>query len=90
MPHTITISESVYGLLDQEARRARLSLNELADRLLAERLSEERQEWRREFENLLTRVRDRMTAFDPLEIEADISAAADEVKAERCAHRRSH
>ncbi len=90
MAHTVTISDSVYDLLDREARRTRLSLNDLADHLLAERLSAEQEEWRREFENLLTRVHDRMTAFDPSEIEAEISAAAGEVKAERCAHPRSH
>ena len=89
MVHTITISEPVYNLLNQEAKRARLSPNDLAERLLAERLSAERQAWRQQFESLLTRVHTRMNAFDPAEIEADITAAMEEVKAERRASRRT-
>jgi hypothetical protein len=61
MLHTISISEPIYNLLNQEAKRTRLSPNDLAERLLAERLS----------------------AFDPAEIETDITAASEEVKARR-------
>ena len=61
MLRTISISEPIFNLLNQEAKRTRLSPNDLAERLLAERLS----------------------AFDPAEIEADITAASEEVKAER-------
>ncbi|MEW6366409.1 MAG: hypothetical protein AB1714_17425 [Acidobacteriota bacterium] len=89
MPHTVTISDSVYALLGREARRTKRSLNDRADHLLAEQLGLKQPDWRREFENLLTRVHDRMTAFRPSVIEAEISAAADEVKAEHRARRRS-
>ena len=75
MLHTISISEPVYNLLDQEAKRNRLSPNDVAERLLAEHLSAEPAAWRTQFENLLARVHARMTAFDPAEIEADITAA---------------
>ncbi len=88
MLHTISISESVYNLLNQEAKRTRLSPNDLAERLLAERLSAEQQAWREQFDRLLTRVHARLSAFDPAEIEADITAASEEVKAERRASRR--
>lgn len=89
MLHMISISEPVYNLLDQEAKRTRLPPNDLAERLLAERLSAEQQAWRQQFDSLLTRVHARLSAFDPAEIEADITAASEEVKAERRANRRS-
>ena len=89
MLHTIAISESIFELLDREAKRNRLSPNALAERLLAERLTAEDQAWRDQFDNLLTRVHTRMAQFDPNEIEADITAASAEVKAKRRAHRRS-
>jgi len=89
MAHTIVLSESVYSQLDQEARRVRLSPNELAEKLLAERLSVKWQDWQERFESLLARVHARMAGFDSAEIEADISAASAEVKAERRASRRS-
>lgn len=83
MLHTINISEPVYNLLNQEAKRTRQSADDLAGRLLAERLSAEQQTWREQFDRLLTRVHARLGAFDSAEIEADITAASDEVKAER-------
>lgn len=89
MLRTITISESIFDLLDREAKRNRLSPNQLAERLLAERLSADEQAWREQFEHLLARVHARMARFDPNEIEADITAASSEVKAKRHAHRRS-
>ena len=88
MLRTIAISDSVFALLDQEAKRSHLSPNDLADRLLAERLSANQQAWRAQFEALLARVHDRMRSFDPAQIEADITAASSEVKAERRAGRR--
>jgi predicted CopG family antitoxin len=39
MLHTITISESVFALLDQEAKRNQVSPSDLAERMLAKRLS---------------------------------------------------
>jgi hypothetical protein len=89
MQRTIVISEPVFNLLDQEAKRSQLSPNDLAERLLAERLSGDRQAWRDQFESLLARVHARMTHFDPAEIEADITSASSEVKAQRRANRRT-
>ena len=83
MQRTISISESIFDLLDREARRSRLSPNDLAERLLAERLSADQQAWRSQFEHLLARVHERMAKFVPAEIESDISAASAETKAER-------
>ncbi len=88
MSHTIAISESVFNLLDQEAKRKRLSPDDLAEHLLAEHLSAEQQAWRAQFENLLARVHARMSAFNPADIEADITIAHSEVKAERRARQR--
>ena len=82
MLHTITISETVFNLLNKEARRNRLSPNDLAERLLAERLSADQQAWRTQFEGLLARIHDRMAKFNPTEIESDITATSAEVKAE--------
>ncbi len=89
MLRTIAISESIFDMLDREAKRNRLSPNALAERLLAERLSADEQAWREQFENLLARVHARMAQFEPNEIEADITVASSEVKAKRRAHRRS-
>ena len=83
MQRTISISEPIFDLLDREARRNRLSPNDLAERLLAERLSADQQAWRVQFQNLLARVHARMAKFDPAEIESDINAASAEAKAER-------
>ncbi len=89
MLRTIAISESIFNMLDREAKRNRLSPNALAERLLTERLSADEKAWREQFESLLARVHARMGQFDPNEIEADITAASSEVKAKHRAHRRS-
>ncbi len=89
MLRTIAISESIFDLLDREAKRNRLSPNALAERLLAERLSADEQAWREQFENLLARVHARMAHFDSNEIETDITAASSEAKAKRRARRRT-
>lgn len=89
MIHTIAISETLFSRLENEAARSHLSPSELAERLLAERLSVERQVWQKSYEQLIARVHSRMGAFNPAEIEADITAASDEVKAEHRANYRS-
>lgn len=88
MLRTIRISESVFDLLDREAKRSRISPSVLAERLLAERLDAEQQAWREEFESLLERVHARMAHCDPAQIESDITAASSAVKRERRASRR--
>jgi hypothetical protein len=47
------------------------------------------QAWRQAFETLIARVQARTARFSSEEIEADINAAADEVKELRRARRRS-
>lgn len=84
MSHTIAISDPTFQRLTEEAHRAHTTPNSLAEQLLAERL---RPTWEAELAALLARVQARMVAFDPAEIEADITAAAAEVKAERRARR---
>lgn len=88
MRRKIAISEPIFNLLDQEAKRNRMSPDALAERLLAERLSMDQQDWRVQFENLLARVHARMTQFDTAEIESDVTTASSEVRAERRANRR--
>ena len=89
MLRTLTISESVFDQLARAAKQNRLSPQALAERLLVERLSAEEQAWQTQFESLLARVHERMAGFDPIQIEADITAASSEVKAKRRAHRRA-
>ena len=88
MSHTLVISDPIYQLLSQVAQRQQLSPNELAEQFLQQHLSSESQAWQAAFEQLLVRVHARMSAFDPAEIEADITAAFDEVKRERRARHR--
>jgi hypothetical protein len=87
MAHTIALTDSTFSLLTQEAQRERTRPNDLAERLLAERLTVDLT-WRAEFVNLLTQVHKRMKEFNPAEIESDITVAYSETKAEHRAHRR--
>jgi hypothetical protein len=84
MSHTITISPQVYELLAQQARQARQSPDAIAESLLRHSLTTEMQAWRQAFETLIARVQARTARFSSEEIEADINAAADEVKVRRC------
>jgi hypothetical protein len=86
MLHTIAVSEPIFQRLTEEARRAHTTPNHLAEQLLTERLSPA---WEAELDALLARVQARMVGFEPTEIETDITAAAEEVKAERRARRAS-
>jgi len=80
MSHTITISPQVYELLAQQARQARQSPDAIAESLLRRSLTTEKQEWREAFEALIARVQARTARFNSEEIEADITAAASEVR----------
>jgi hypothetical protein len=84
--HTLTVSEDVFRLLDRAAQQARVSPSQLAEQLLQRQLATEA-DWPQMFEKLIQRVHARLTQFDPQAIEADITAAAEEVKAERRARR---
>lgn len=87
MAHTIALTDSTFSLLAQEAQRERTTPTDLAERLLAERLSVDAA-WRSDFEALLARVHARMRAFEPAEIENEITAAYSEMRNERRANRR--
>lgn len=87
MAHTIDLTDSTFSLLTQEAQRERTTPNDLAERLLAERLTVDAA-WRAEFENLLARVHTRMRPFNPAEIENEITAAYSEMRNEHRANRR--
>jgi predicted CopG family antitoxin len=88
MSHTITISPQVYELLAQQARQARQSPDVIAESLLRRSLTTETQAWQEAFESLVARVQARTAQFSSEEIEADITAAADEVKELRRARHR--
>jgi len=88
MSHTITISEPVFALLDQAAKRKHISPSDLAERLLTEQLSTNQQQSSDKFDDLLHNVHEQMLPYDPSEIEDDITAASQEVKAQRRANRR--
>lgn len=87
MAHTIALTDSTFSLLAQEAQRERTTPNDLAERLLAERLSVDAA-WHSDFEALLARVHARMRPFNPAEIENEITAAYSEMRNERRANRR--
>lgn len=87
MAKTIALTDSTFTLLAQEAERERTTPNDLAERLLAERLAVDAV-WRAEFQSLLERVHARMPALDSAEIENDITSAYSEMRSERRANRR--
>lgn len=87
MLHSISLSSEVYNLLQQRARQARMSPDALAEDALRRQLGLADPAWQEAFERLLARVQARSASFDPAEIEADITAAADEVKVQHRARR---
>lgn len=88
MANAITLSPQVYTLLIQEARQVRQTPDLLAENILFRSLRTERQAWRQAFDALISRVQARTARFSSTEIEADITAAAEEVKELRRARRR--
>jgi len=89
MAHTISLSQDIYTLLKERARQAQTSPDALADEALRQYLSQVEQDWQAAIKSLFARVQARTAGFDANEIEADITAAADEVKESRRARRRS-
>ena len=89
MAYTISVSQHVYNLLRQRAQQAQTTADLLAENVLFEYLSQEEQAWRRAFEALIARVQARTAKFSSEEIEADITAAADEVQELRRGRRRA-
>jgi hypothetical protein len=89
MIHSISLSQEVYTLLQQRAQQVRTSPDALAEDALRRQLGLAESSWQQDFNRLLALVQARSAGFDPAEIEADITAAADEVKELRRARRRT-
>jgi hypothetical protein len=68
-------------------RQSEISLSTLADDLLGRPLRLEEPGWRHAFDALLARAQANSEQFRSKEIEADITAAAEEVKELRCVRR---
>jgi len=80
MINTISLSPDVYTLLRQRAQQIQSSPDALANEALRQYLSLEEQAWHQAFEKLIARVQARTAKFSSEEIEADITAASDEVR----------
>ncbi|MFL5800508.1 MAG: hypothetical protein ACJ8CR_02065 [Roseiflexaceae bacterium] len=89
MANTISLPTEVYSLLRERAQQEHTSPDVLAELAVRRYLSSAEQDWRAAFDALLAEVHTRTAAFDPDDIEADITAAAEEVKELRRA-RRAH
>jgi hypothetical protein len=89
MSSTISLSPQTYHLLVQQAKRVHQTPDSLAEELLQRSLASNPEQWQREFESLIERVQERSSRFSSDEIEADITAASQEVKELRRAHRRA-
>jgi hypothetical protein len=75
--------------LRQRAQQARTSPDNVAEEALRVYFGREEQAWQRAFEGLIAKVQARTMPFSPIEIEADITAAASEVRELRRARRRT-
>lgn len=87
MINSISLSPDVYTLLRQRAQQVQTSPDTLANEALRQFLSLEEQTWRQSLESLIARVQARTAEFSSEEIEADITAASDEVRESRRARR---
>jgi hypothetical protein len=80
MTNSVSVSPDVYAMLRQRARQAKVAPETLADDALRRYLHLEEPGWRYAFDALLARVQANSEQFSSEEIEADITAAAEEVK----------
>jgi predicted transcriptional regulator len=80
MTYSVSVSPDVYALLRQRARQSKVSPDMVADDALRRYLHQEEPTWRQSFDALLARVQANSAPFSSDEIEADITAAAEEVK----------
>jgi hypothetical protein len=87
MANTISLPPDVYILLRERAQQEHTSPDTLAELAVRRYLGSNQQDWRTSFESLLAKVQSRTAAFASEEIEADIAAAAEEVKERRRARR---
>lgn len=90
MTHTISISPQIYKQLHERAEKKQIPVNLLAENVLSDYLSQDEEQWSKAFETLLAQVYARTGRYSAEEIEADITAAAAEVKElRRASHRPS-
>jgi hypothetical protein len=87
MSNTISLPPDVYMLLRKRAQQEHTSPDTLAELAVRRYLDSNEQDWRSSFETLLAKVQSRTAAFASEEIEADIAAAAEELKELRRARR---
>ena len=80
MANTISLPADVYVLLRERAQQEQTSPDALAELAVRRYLSSSEQNWHVSFEALLAKVQSRTATFTSGEIEADITAAAEEVK----------
>jgi hypothetical protein len=80
MNYSVSVSPDVYALLRQRARQAKVAPETLADDALRKYLRLEEPTWRQSFDALLARVQGNSEQYRSDEIEADITAAAEEAK----------
>ena len=83
MINSVSLSPDVYTLLRQRAQQAQTSPDALANEALRQYLSLEELAWRQSLASLIARVQARTAKFPSEEIEADITAAFDEVRESR-------
>jgi hypothetical protein len=87
MANTISLPSEVYSLLRERAQQEHTSPDVLVELAVRRYLSSAEQDWRTAFDALLAKIHARTAVFDSDDIEADITAAAEEVKESRRARR---
>lgn len=87
--YSVAVSPDMYTVLRQRAQQAKSSPDQIVDEALYAYFSREEQTWQRAFEGLIATVQARTRPFSSAEIEADITAAADEVRELHRARRRT-
>ncbi len=92
MQHTVQLPDEQVRELERLAAEQRLSVDELVQRAVGDYLARRREwpDWGRRWDALVADIQSRMPPdVTPEEIEADITAASEEVRAERAAARRA-
>jgi predicted transcriptional regulator len=87
--YTIAVSPEMYTVLRQRAQQVRTSPDKVVEEALRVYFGREEQAWQHAFEGLIAKVQARTLPHSSAEIEADITAAADEVRELRRARRRT-
>lgn len=85
----IVLSPEIYALVQQYAQQSHTTPTALVETAVRSYLFEQDTAWQHAFLALIERVHTYTRAYDPQDIEADITAAALEAKDLRYAHRGS-